>query len=179
MLPPMFVCEPDTTAQSARHGGFFSPALPRLQFSRPSTLPLCQTAITYCTSAATAQRRRTWSPHSVGRLGTPWAGTALRPGRPMGGSNAASQLQAGLLPEVPRAPPLAAFFFPSSEPIPIALALGHFFSLLTTRLMTRTTFAIHMPTSSTPEPSRHAARRTLRPTPAERHGTVSCVCRTV
>lgn len=45
----------------------------------------------------------------------------------MGGSNAASQLQDGLLPEVPRARPLAVFFFSSSEPIPIALALGHFF----------------------------------------------------
>lgn len=33
------------------------------------------------------------------------------------------------------------------------------FSVLTTRLMTRTTFAIHTPTSSTPEPSRHAAPR--------------------
>lgn len=62
-----------------------------------------------------------------GGWGLPGQGTALRPGWPMGGSNAASQLHDVLLPEVPRARPLAAFFFPSSEPIPIALALGHFF----------------------------------------------------
>lgn len=158
-----------------RHRGL----LPRAHSCNFPALPLCRSAILprYChgTQARPHTGRATWSPHSVGRLGAPWAGIALRAGRPMGGSSAASQLQADLLPEVPRTQPLAAFFFPSTAPIPIALALGHFFSLLTTRLMTRTTFAIHTPTSSTPEPSRHAARRTLHPTPAEHHATVCFV----
>lgn len=124
MLPPMFVSEPDTTAPSP----WIAPARPHLQFSRASTLPLFHSA-RYCygTQARPHTGRATWSPHSVGRLGAPWAGTALRAGRPMGGSSAASQLQADLLPEVPRTQPLAAFFFPSTAPIPIALALGHFF----------------------------------------------------
>lgn len=62
--PQMFVAEPDTTAQSARHGGFVSlPLLLLFSFTLPdSNQP-----------TATAQRK-SWSSHSVGRLGTPWAG---------------------------------------------------------------------------------------------------------
>lgn len=118
---------------------------------------------------------------SVGRLGAPWVGTAI-PARTANGRSlgAASQLQASLLPDLPRAQPLAAFFFsPSTAPFPIALALRPLFfhpsALSPHHQVDDQNHFRDPPAHLNPlqNPVAMQLERTLRPTIAEHRGTVS------